>query len=517
MSFGSRLLTFGLNVFIARRVDRRAYGIGFVSLELFNALGLFLSKEGFRRASIRLLRDDRSEGKNSIIVCWSSMIVSTVINLFLLGIWLSGQDSSQTPNYTVAVVLMFVANILEIVAEPLVLNEIIQKRLDSKPYVEGVALTMRTFSLSLLSLGLGANFLLSFAAAQIVYSLTWISGFLFYARQYGGIYDVVSSLTLPCSPLELVRTRKWKSLWLKEKRHGDLCQQMLIGACQKMILGKGENVILVALFDEAAWSSYALVSNFGSLILRTLFAPVEEIAFSYFSTADGSFERRDRLHIARILLGIQGALGAIALGYGPTYGYFALRLLYGRGWADDEDAVSAFQLYCVFLFAASLNGIMEAYAHATADVQWMRRNVFFQIACSTVLCVASWTLRSYGARGLIVATTCSMALRVVRCLFFLSPPLRWVHPRVPTLYASIFFSALIAWGISSSCTDVMSSSNDAEADLRPFLVRLAKEFAVALTCLSMATIFRRSDLKALVSELVSLKAVSDKPRKEKAQ
>merc|ERR1712048_1134828 len=58
---------------------------------------------------------------------------------------------------------------------------------------------------------------------------------------------------------------------------------MLIMAGQKMLLGEGEKILLLFIFKEETWGVYALVSNFGSLILRLLFAPVEEIAFSFFA------------------------------------------------------------------------------------------------------------------------------------------------------------------------------------------------------------------------------------------
>eukprot|EP00940_MAST-03C_sp_MAST-3C-sp2_P000084 g84.t1 len=510
MSVMTRVLTFGLNIILARKVNRDDYGVAYVNLEMFNALGLFLMKEGFRRASIRLLSEDMT-GKSSFLICWVAVILTAVVNVLLLGLWLafplSDGANGMGQAYMNAVVMMFIANLIEAIAEPFVIYEIRAKRLRTKPIVEGCALVLRTASMTGLCLVVKIPFVSSYAASQIIFACAWLFGFIV----YGNALDSRSHALPRLSELRvLVRTREWRRVWLKENRHAAMCRQMLLSAGQKMILGRGEKIILLALFDEATWGSYALVSNLGSLVLRTLFAPVEEIAFSFFSSearqSNRSSRRDDRLDVARVLLGAQGIVGLVALVYGPPNSYVAVRLLYGHVWAEDGDVVVALQMYCVYLFFAALNGILEAYVHAIADVSWMRANAYFQGACSFVLCALSWFLRSRQACGLILATGFCMLLRVLRCVFFLETPTDWLHRDISTLVAAICAGgacSVIASAGSSLLWHVDAAGGAGEI---PFRLLFLKDFVSALVCLVATLWIVRRRLRNLASGILSVRA-----------
>ncbi len=52
---------------------------------------------------------------------------------------------------------------------------------------------------------------------------------------------------------------------------------------EKQILAEGSKVVLVAVQSQYNQGVYGLVGNLGSLLVRTLFQPLEEIAFAAFS------------------------------------------------------------------------------------------------------------------------------------------------------------------------------------------------------------------------------------------
>ena len=119
-----------------------------------------------------------------------------------------------------------------------------------------------------------------------------------------------------------------------------------------MLLGKGEHTSRHHVRRRDMEFVYALVSNFGSLVLRTVFAPVGEsrtrtsvrrrrknLVTLFSCSSDTS--RHDRIYRTRVR---------------STEQFFALKLLYGSKWAD-SDAVSTLEFYCVFLFFAALNGV----------------------------------------------------------------------------------------------------------------------------------------------------------------
>jgi oligosaccharide translocation protein RFT1 len=49
------------------------------------------------------------------------------------------------------------------------------------------------------------------------------------------------------------------------------------------VLAEGSKVVLVAVESSRVAGEYALVSNLGSLLVRTLLQPLEDVAFTAFS------------------------------------------------------------------------------------------------------------------------------------------------------------------------------------------------------------------------------------------
>lgn len=64
---------------------------------------------------------------------------------------------------------------------------------------------------------------------------------------------------------------------------------------------------MLLLFNEHHWGVFGLVSNLGSIVLRLLFAPIEEIAYSAFSASkERAEERESSLSLLRALVLLQG-------------------------------------------------------------------------------------------------------------------------------------------------------------------------------------------------------------------
>jgi len=105
-------------------------------------------------------------------------------------------------------------------------------------------------------------------------------------------------------------------------------------ALLKLLLAEGEKMVLVAAFDDSAMGVFGLVSNLGSLVLRLIFAPVEEIAYAAFGKEGG--HTRQLLPLFRILLCLQGLLGWMGLCFGPAFAEIAIRVLYGKTGSKQE-------------------------------------------------------------------------------------------------------------------------------------------------------------------------------------
>ncbi|CAE8624654.1 unnamed protein product, partial [Polarella glacialis] len=174
----------------------------------------------------------------------------------------------------------------------------------------------------------------------------------------------------------------------------------------KLALTEGEKMLLLVLFSEREWGVFGLVSNLGSIVVRLLFAPTEEIAFSAFSARSGSEEggerRSSNLRLLRGLLLLQGGVGWVGLCFGPGFSGLAVRVLYGADWAASE-APSVLSAYCVLLFCMGLNGILEAFMYAQCSPSWVRTCNFWQVAISAILLGSAWAARSIGPAALVWA------------------------------------------------------------------------------------------------------------------
>ncbi|OLQ14770.1 Protein RFT1-like [Symbiodinium microadriaticum] len=188
----------------------------------------------------------------------------------------------------------------------------------------------------------------------------------------------------------------------------------------KLALTEGEKMLLLVLFTERDWGVFGLVSNLGSIVLRLLFAPIEEIAYSVFSAGDAKNTRDTQTTMLRALLLLQGGVGWLGLCYGPHFAALAVRLLYGQSWADSE-APSVLAAYCVFLFCSAANGILEAFMYSQCPPEWVRQCNFWQVEGgldAEPVESAEGVCRSWGPVALVLANSLAMLLRSALGLAF---------------------------------------------------------------------------------------------------
>ena len=236
-------------------------------------------------------------------------------------------------------------------------------------------------------------------------------------------------------------------------------------AAGKLLMAEGSKAVLAAATPLQEQGVYGLVNNLGSLVVRTLFQPFEEVAFVAFSRPpspttpphldnDGKLmptpppppptttpavtrattraaekEKRNNFSsntaglieraalLSSLCRGIS-LIGALAAAFGPAYSHLVLLMLYGQRWAE-SGAPAALSVYSFYIALLSVNGILEAFVHAVADGRSLHQaNMALLItsAVHTVLSVV--TVRAAGAAGLLVADVVTMTLRILFCLWF---------------------------------------------------------------------------------------------------
>eukprot|EP00282_Hemiselmis_andersenii_P009348 CAMPEP_0114112176 /NCGR_PEP_ID=MMETSP0043_2-20121206/2249_1 /TAXON_ID=464988 /ORGANISM="Hemiselmis andersenii, Strain CCMP644" /LENGTH=219 /DNA_ID=CAMNT_0001204261 /DNA_START=52 /DNA_END=708 /DNA_ORIENTATION=- len=189
----SRLLTFILNVAIARNVDRTAYGQGAVQLQLVSDAILMLSREGFRDALQRTPAADwHDEGKRArmLRVASLSLPFSLLVAVVVLGTGaLSGGTSTSGPEVRVPAVLFALAATVEMAAEPLYIMAHNLLLIRIRVWVEMAALSVRVGVVAC-SVWLWPQApLMAFAGGQLAYGATilvCLAAYFSLSKEHGG-------------------------------------------------------------------------------------------------------------------------------------------------------------------------------------------------------------------------------------------------------------------------------------------------------------------------------------------
>jgi len=474
----SRAVTFLLNVLIARFAAPSSYGISHVSFQLFSNLSLFLTKEGFRKVALRtqLNEDIGAETKpgegaalrSAVNLGWCGALCALLVTLPLAGYWAYTKPVGAPPSYVVAVALMSFASIVEAFAEPFVVGALLAFDFGCRAWGEAAAMLSRTALMFALTAGTG-DLPLAFAASQLLYGAVWA---VWFARRSGGARWPARG---PGGELVLPQQRA-------------LLAEFAGMAALKLALTEGETLLLLALFGERDWGVFGLVSNFGSIILRLLFAPTEEVAFRAFAEPAPP-ERQWAL--LRSLLVLQGGVGWLGACFGPGFAELVIRILYGPEWAASQ-ASSVLAAYCVLLFCMAINGIMEAFMYAQCKPSWVSTCKRAQFAIWLALMGAAWLGRPHGPIALVWANCAAMVGRVLLCAVFVRGHLElsWAQLCLGPVLQIMVLLALA--GAAASCV----------------VPRLVAAAAIALATGSIMAVaaFCRRELQAAVAVVRSHRA-----------
>ena len=207
----------------------------------------------------------------------------------------------------------------------------------------------------------------------------------------------------------------------------------------KQLLTSGDQYLIAILAPLSAQGSYALASNYGSLLARVLFQPLEESSRPLFARllpphTDPANEKSQNLkegtqqassYLARLLHAYL-LLSLFALSLGPPLSRPLLHLLAGSSWSNTE-APAVLAAYCYYIPMLALNGVLEAYVAAVATPAQLRIQSLWMVAFSALFALVGAVvlgLWDMGARGLVLANVVTMAGRVVWSWRFVTEDIR---------------------------------------------------------------------------------------------
>ena len=311
-----------------------------------------------------------------------------------------------------------IAAFLEICAEPLYILATVRLWFGVRVGCEAAATLAKNVITLYLLLHRGSPPALAFSWGQIAYGGVILAGFTSYFAFIGSAAKYTTGNTAKTSD-EKVSIRSL----VVDKHILSISGTFSLQAGGKLLLAEGSKAVLATATPLQEQGVYGLVNNLGSLVVRTLFQPYEEVAFVAFSrpasdsrsTAEAAKERAALL--STLCRGIS-LLGGLAAAFGPAYSYTVLFLLYGRTWAE-SGAAAALALYSWYVALIAVNGTLEAFVHAVADQRGLHRaNIALVIISILHMALSVGAVKAAGAAGLLIADAVNMVLRITYCLMF---------------------------------------------------------------------------------------------------
>lgn len=515
-------------------------------------------REGIRLAVLQASGSDQSQlvriVNMSVIPIYAVCIIS-----FVMICWYA----EYRPGVDILVVCMYCAGALfETFAEPL--YNVYYCRLIMLPRLraEMAAVACRSLitfvSVVLLNAGIRG-----FGAAQMAYGAVY---FLVMALH-------VSMVSINNQPLEfrkITASVSWTALKKMLQSPNGKCDELLLLATHatgssvlKHVLTEGDKIVLSISASHFNQGIYAITSNYGSLVARILFQPIEEscrVAFSRISSSGGSglskkvnafsiFLRREgnimdaaskdttegsddtsncskSKNIGKDLVSNSSVeamvdlLTTVLRGlilfalvfpiFGSQYSRVAVKLFLGSKWYSDE-TVNTLSCFCIYILVISINGIAESFVHAVVTPKSMFAfNISLVISWALFIGSAAPLMSLYGTPGLVLANCIGMVFRGAFNLYFVQSFVHFVvneqdkenKLKQLSIFISVFPPLPICVGcfmLSGVC--YFSAHTFAHSPMRMFdlLVHLSVGMVCGLLYIALVWKYCRRNIQNLIS------------------
>ena len=459
LKVGSRIITFIINQVLLRYLSPAILGVS-TQLDLFSSSTLYFSCESIRVALQRQTHDEAQEdpreqraqgadrdtfrrrlannyvskkrAQETVNLTYIAIAIGLPLAWIISFVYVKSADEAvlQTPFIYEALHGYIVATILELFNEPCFAIAQQQMLYSTRASAETFATT--TKCIITCAVAIWANRtntelgVLPFAFGQLGYALVLNAVYLstVIALAFENRFSIAPQ-ALPTNP------NLYLSLFSKPLVNlaGNLYSQSIL----KQLLTNGDSYLITLFTPLSAQGAYALAANYGGLIARILFQPIEESSRSFFArllntqappTNNKSPSPNPQnsppnpttqaTTFLTTLLHFYLLLSTLILSLAPTLAPLALRTIAGPRWSHTE-APAVLAAYCYYIPLLALNGILEAFVSATATTAQLRTQSAWWFACSAafvgsgylVLRVCGW-----GAKGLVAANCMGMAARI---------------------------------------------------------------------------------------------------------
>ena len=414
LQIGSRALTFGVNQFILRYLSPEVLG-GAVQLELYSITVLY-----FARESLRVALQRQQDGVQAAInLAYLASLLGAPLAFILAFLYLRS-DLPNIAYFPDAIKTYAVATVIELLAEPGFAAASQRMLYRVRASAEGFAALARTAATCgsvILAHRAGTDVgVMPFANGQFAFSMGLLASYLYLLQSEGfkegfsllprkmkdrcveDLVDILTHMYYESHAKILFYRRETQYIFSYFSR--PLCNltfSLMLQSGLKYLLTQGDSILLTTFASLSDQGAYALASNYGGLIARMVFQPIEESSRTLFAklcasppNADSTNSESDKADTASspksrsevsartnpnldqarstmnliIHFYILISLPLITLAPGLIPPLFPL--LFGARWSATSAprVLAAYVYYIPFL---AINGIVEAFVAAVAN------------------------------------------------------------------------------------------------------------------------------------------------------
>lgn len=470
----SRLLTFAANQLLLRYLTAPLLGLS-AQLEVYYLSVLFFARESLRVAIQRQgppasaaagpggRRDAARESQAVLNLGYLAIGLGSVVCTGLGWVYLaSATEATLLAPYLVESLRLYgLAAMIELLSEPCFV--LLQSRLQfgTRAVAESAATFVRcaaVFGSAVWASRSGHDIgVLPFALGQVCYGVVLVLVYLVSG------YRLASSMGFSILPRAVV-----------PRGDGDvdsstgsyfyrptisLAGSMMAQSLVKHLLTQGDTFLISLFSTPEIQGTYALANNYGGLLARLLFQPVEESSRSYFSRLLASTSRapgkpspeiREALQSFRTLVRVYLLLSMVVASVGPFAAHPLLAIVAGRRWMG-SGAGHVLAAYCFYIPFLALNGVAESFVASVATEAEVHRQSGWMSLFSVIFATSAFLFMRIvplGATGLVIANSINMFCRIVWSAYFITGffRARGASAELPSLLpnATLFLSATTA-------------------------------------------------------------------------
>jgi oligosaccharide translocation protein RFT1 len=436
VSVFQKIVTFCLNQVMMMTTSPEVLGQAAIQLELLLSTLLFLSREGIRMTVLRQKLSNQSDFQAVVNLSW---LPALAVSIFIIALTVARKQF--LPSYDLDVVYMYsLAAFIECASEPC--YNLFQNAANIKPRI--TAETSAVMAKSCVTVLCVAYFQLGvkgFGLAQIAYSVVYAVVLVVHLvrapHPVSGDRMSVSSLTPRLLKVDQGETKSTGILagWFG----GSMLSVALTltgSSLLKHVLTEADKITLTLSASHYNQGIYAVTNNYGSLVARIVFLPLEDssrLAFANLSSEykkqatlalqDKSYKEKNNHEEERTsflalketyvrLLRLVGFIGLFFAVFGIPYVPVAVQYILGRQWRGPE-TVDALSMYCLYLLVMGVNGISESFVQSAAPSSaFTALNLGLLMSSVGFVATAVPAVGRLGTSGIILANVISMAIRI---------------------------------------------------------------------------------------------------------